>query len=453
MKKDLTQGSVPKHLIGLAVPTMMGFMAQTLYDIVDMAWIGRINSEAVAGVTIFTTVFWIVEVLNEIIGNSSVSLISQSYGSGNRKRAEQAIEQTLTFKALVAILAAIILFLFIKPLMGFFTEDSTVLTMALDYGYLRIYFLPIMFSSFTVNTALRCTGDVKSPMIIMIFSSILNIILDPIFMFETIPGTSLPGLGMGIFGASLATVISITLAFLGGFTFLFSKRGSITPRLKGLLKLRWDIDYKLLTIGLPIGVETFSRQFSLFLIMKFAALYGTASLAAFGIGNRLYGFIFLPLIGLFMGGSTVVGQNLGADRTDRAVSASKWSALFSTIMMLFFTVLAQIFPEPIMAFFISDGEVISVGIQMIRIISFSFIPMGASFGLAIAFSGSGHNMPFLLSGIISKWAVQLPFLLIGWFVFHWSVSAIWISFILMDFVSALYITGAYIRGTWKGIRV
>ncbi|MBB6479349.1 MATE family efflux transporter [Spirochaeta isovalerica] len=453
MKKDLTRGNVPGHLIRLAVPTMAGFMAQTLYDLVDMAWIGRISSEAVAGVTIFTTVFWIVEVLNEIIGNSSVSLISQSYGAGNRERTEQAIEQTLTFKALVALLAAALLFMFIKPLMAFFTEDRLVLKMALDYGYLRIFFLPFMFSSFTVNTALRCTGDVRTPMIIMIISSILNIVLDPFFMFETIPGTSIPGLNMGIFGASLATVISTTAAFLGGFIFLFSSGGGVKPKLKGLLKLRWDIDYKLLTIGLPIGLETFSRQFSLFLIMKFAALYGTASLAAFGIGNRLYGFIFLPLIGLFMGGSTVVGQNLGADRVDRAVSASKWSALFSTIMMIFFMAVAQIFPSSIMSFFISDSDVIGTGVEMIRLISISFIPMGSTFGLAIAFSGSGHNMPFLLSGIVSKWVVQLPFLLAGWFIFHWPVSTIWISFILADVVSAFFIAGAYGRGKWKEIRV
>lgn len=453
MKKDLTQGSIPKHLINLAVPTMMGFMAQTLYDIVDMAWIGRINSEAVAGVTIFTTVFWIVEVLNEIIGNSSVSLISQSYGAGNWKRTEQAIEQTLTFKALVAVLAAVLLFFFIRPLMSFFTSDKAVLQMAQDYGYLRIFFLPFMFSSFTVNTALRCTGDVKSPMIIMIFSSILNIVLDPLFMFETIPGTSISGLGMGIFGASLATVISTTLAFLGGFAFLFSRKATVRPKLKGLLKLQWDMDRKLLTIGLPIGAETFSRQFSLFLIMKFAALYGTASLAAFGIGSRLYGFIFLPLIGFFTGGSTLVGQNLGADKTERAVSASHWSSLFSAIMMLLFTTISLVFSEQIMRFFIMDKEVISIGIQMIRLSSLSFIPMGSTFGLAIAFSGSGYNMPFFLSGIASKWAVQIPFLLAGWFLFHWPVTTIWISFILADLTAAFFITIAYRKGAWQKIRV
>lgn len=453
MEKDLTKGSVPSHLARLAVPTMFGFMAQTLYDLVDMAWIGRISSEAVAGVTIFTTVFWIIEVLNEIIGNSSVSLISQSYGAGNRERTEQAIEQTLTFKALVAVIAAVILFLFIKPLMTFFTNDMYTLKMALDYGYLRIYFLPLMFSSFTVNTALRCTGDVRAPMIIMIISSLLNIVLDPLFMFESIPGTAIPGLNMGIFGASLATVISTTFAFLAGFIFLFSGKSKVRPRLKGLLRLRPELDYKLMTIGLPIGLETFSRHFSLFLIMKFASLYGTASLAAFGIGNRLYGFIFLPLVGLFMGGSTVVGQNLGADNTERAVSASRWSALFSTVMMLIFTLTAQLFSRQIMAFFINDSEVISTGMNMIRIISLSFIPMGASFGLAIAFSGSGHNMPFLLSGVIAKWMIQLPFLLTGWFFFHWSVDVIWISFILSDLVSALFILGAYRKGTWKEIRV
>ena len=167
----------------MSIPTALGFLGQTLYDVVDMIWIGRISGAAVAGVTIFAAVFWSVEALNEIIGISSVSLISQSYGAKNLERTTRVIEQPLTFKALVAFLAMAFLLVFLRPLLGFLAPDEAVLDHALDYGFIRLFFLPVMFSSYTVNTALRCIGDAKSPMMIMIFASVLNIIHDTIFIY------------------------------------------------------------------------------------------------------------------------------------------------------------------------------------------------------------------------------------------------------------------------------
>ncbi|MFN3283186.1 MAG: MATE family efflux transporter, partial [Pseudothermotoga sp.] len=126
MSRDLTQGSLTKNLFYMALPTMGGFALQTLYDIVDMFWIGRISSKAIAGVTIFSTVFWLVEVLNEIIGMSSTSLISQNYGAKDYERTNRIIEQTIVFKIFVAVVASAIMVVFLKPLMSFFSKDEEV---------------------------------------------------------------------------------------------------------------------------------------------------------------------------------------------------------------------------------------------------------------------------------------------------------------------------------------
>jgi len=301
----------------MSIPTALGFLGQTLYDVVDMIWIGRISGAAVAGVTIFAAVFWSVEALNEIIGISSVSLISQSYGAKNLERTNRVIEQTLTFKALVALLAMAFLLVFLRPLLGFLAPDEAVLDHALDYGFIRLFFLPVMFSSYTVNTALRCIGDAKSPMMIMLFASVLNIILDPIFIFERIPGTSLPGLNLGIFGAGLATVISISIAFTIGFYLLYSGKRGPKISFKGLLKLDWSIDYKLITIGLPTGFEMLTRNVSWFIAMKIIATFGTVAVATIGIGNRFSGLLVMPLLGMYVGSTAIVGQNLGANQIER----------------------------------------------------------------------------------------------------------------------------------------
>src|SRR3712207_3806484 len=142
-QKKLFEGSILRNLLKMSIPTMLGYLFQSAYDLVDLIWIGKISSSAVAAATIFTTIFWTVDILNEIIGTSSVSVISQSYGTGDNEKTTIAIEQTLIFKALVAVIAAILMFIFLKPLISFFTDDPIVRENALEYGYIRIFFLPI----------------------------------------------------------------------------------------------------------------------------------------------------------------------------------------------------------------------------------------------------------------------------------------------------------------------
>lgn len=450
---ELITGDIRKNLLKMSIPTMLGFMLQAVYDIVDMIWIGRISATAVAGVTIFSTIFWLVSVLNEIIGTSSVSLISQSYGMGNEERTQRVIEQTLAFKALVAVIAAIILYLILKPLLGFFTSDKEVIKAALDYGYIRIFFLPIAFSSFSVNTALRCLGDAKTPMKIMVIASITNIILDPIFMFETIPGTSIKGFNMGVFGAGLATVISTIIAFSLGFWLLLSGKTKAKMSLKGLFKLDWEIDKKLLTIGFPTGMEVLSRNLSSMFTLKFVSVYGTNTVAAMGIGGRLFNFAFMPIVGFLMGSSTIVGQALGAEDIDRAKDTAKFASLLNASIMGVFTILAIIFPEKIMKIFIDDINVIKVGKSMIQITTPALIIGGAAMGLASVFSGSGHNTPLLISSVVARWIVQIPTLYIVTKVLHLPVIYVWLSFLLADAVEIIIVFYHYKKGFWKTKRV
>lgn len=450
---ELLTGDLRKNLLKVSIPTMLGFVLQAVYDIVDMIWIGRISASAVAGITIFSTVFWIVSVLNEIIGSSSISMVSQSYGKGDNEKTVKIIEQTLTFKALVAIIASIILLFTLKPLLSFFTDEADVLKAALDYGYIRIFFLPIMFSSYSVNTSLRCLGDSKTPMYIMIVASITNILLDPLFMFSHFPGTNIPGLNLGVFGAGLATVISTVVAFTLGFIILIKGTDKIKITPKGLFSLDWEIDKKLLTIGLPSGIEVLSRNLAGVFTLKFVSLYGTNTVAAMGIGGRLFNFAFMPIFGIVMGSSTIIGQCLGAEDIDRAKDTAKYAALVNFIMMSIVSIVAIIFPRQVMKIFIDDTNVIEVGKSMIQIMIPALALGGAAMGLASVFSGSGHNIPLLLSSLISRWGIQVPLLYIVTRVLKLSVLYVWGSFIVADAIEMLIVFISYKKGTWETKRV
>ncbi len=458
MKRDLTSGSVLGNLLAMSVPTMFGMLGQTLYDVIDMIWIGRVSGEAVAGVALFSSIFWLVEILNEVIGASSVAMITQSYGSGDAARTGRIVEQTIVFKALVAIVAALALDLSLEPLVRFFSDDPEVLRSALEYGRVRVYFLPVFFATYSCFTALRCTGDPASQMWIMLGASVLNTALDPVLMFETVPGLGWRGFGLGVFGAGLATVISICLAFAVGFGLLASGRTKVKLTIKGLFRLDPAIDRKLLTIGLPSGGEMLARQAAGLVTTKFVAAYGTAAIAALGIGNRLGGLVFMPLFGLMSGGGTIVGQNLGAENVERAEKTAKAASLFGGLLITALMGLAIAFPRPVMAIFVDSAETIEAGVSMIRLMGSSFIVVSFAIALGCSFSGAGYNLPFLVSSIAGRWGAQIPFLALSVYALPrigivLGIAGVWASFLVSDAVEAVILFAYYRRGDWKRVRV
>lgn len=444
----------------LAYPTMIAMAMQSFYDIVDIAWIGQYSAEAVSGVTIFTVLYGLFAVLNEVAGSSSVSMISQSYGREDNEHTQRIAEQTISFKVVLAILSGFLLFVLLKPLLHLYTKNEAVIKHALDYGWLRIFFLPLAFSSYSVNTIFRCTGDSKTPMKIMLFTGFLNLVLDPIFIFDVVPdigAIKLPfkihGFGMGAFGASLATVISITASFLIGFAILLSGKKGKTISLKGLFRLDKNIDLDLLRIGLPSGFNLFIRQLFMALLMKFVSSYGDIATALAGVGGKLSAFALVPLFGFGMSGSALVGHNLGRNDVEEAKRTAIIGAFICCATVIIITLFIIAFPRFVLSFFFVDYGTIEQGVNMIRILSLSFVPLSFALGLQVVFSGSGHTRPLLYSTIGSSWFVQLSYLFIVVNLLKLPLEAVWFSYVLAE-IAHLGITWYhYKKGIWETKRV
>lgn len=454
-RADLTQGSVLLAVLSMAAPTAVGLLAQSVYDIVDLFWIGRLadGASAIAGVTVFLQVLWMLEILNEVIGMSSVSLISQSYGAGDLGRTRTVIEQTLVFKALVALAAGCIGFAVLRPLVGFFTSDARAASSALAYGRIRLLTLPLMFSSYTVNTALRNVGDARRPMLIMGASAVLNVVLDPLFMFHRLPGVGLPGLGLGVFGAALATVVSTGVAFLLGLGFLVSPRSRVPIRPRGLLRLHAAIDRQLISIGLPAGAEMLTRHLAQAVVLKVASVHGTAAVAALGIVFRLFGFAFTPLLGLHMGGATVVGQNLGAEKLPRAHATARAAVLVGLIAAAILSLAAWFTAGALVGVFTSDAQTLRAAVPLVRVFCLVLLVVAVTFGLGTVFSGAGYTLPFLVSSLLAKFGFQVPFLLLLHLVLGLPLVALWLSFLGSELIELGVVLVFYRVGRWKSVRV
>jgi len=442
-----------KSLFKLSIPTMIGFAIQSLYDIVDMFWIGKLSYKAIAGIVIFSTIFWLVEILNEIIGTSSVSLISQAYGKEDKNLTSKIIEQTLIFKAFVAVIASVILLFLFKPSVRFFTTDQEVMISAINYGYIRIFFMPIFFMTYSTFTALRNIGYASLATLTMAAGTGVNIILDPIFIFKNVPFLNIRGLGMGVSGAAWATVISTFIPLIWGLIILFRGIDGIKISVEGLLKLDRIIDKKLITIGLPSGIEMLLRNLSYTVLIKISSLFGSEYVTVFGISERIFGFSVIPIFGLSIGASTLVGFRLGKNDESGAKKVAILTTVYSVLIVSALLMLTFLYKEKVFMLFTTNKVVLDIGVRSLPYLISALFLISLSAGLSSAFFGSGKTSIPLISGLISRWCVMIPFALISIMVFKIGPTGLWLTFPLSEVAEVLIMGIAFFKSNWTKKRV
>ncbi|MCM1566273.1 MAG: MATE family efflux transporter [Dehalobacter sp.] len=445
----MEQKSLLKGILTLSIPTMLGMMFETLYEIVDMAWVAKISINSVAAVTIFSTVWWILNTVNDIVGTSSVTIISRFYGSGNKEKTVEAIEQTIIIKFILALIVGIVMSVLIPYILGPLAGNMDVLGQSTAYGRIRLITLPLAFSSYSVNTALRCIGDAKKPLYIMALSGILNMILDPIMIFDVVPYIGIRGMGLGVSGAAYATVISQAMAFIVGLYILMSGRSFIKVGFNRGIYFVKSIDIKLIKIGLPTGLEGLLRNTGSFIIMRFIASYGVVVVAAFGICIRIIGLIVMPIFGLQMGTGVIVGQSLGSADCERAEEAGHLTAKLSFGFMFATGIALVLVPGLIMNIFTASEEIIGIGTSFLRYFAIAALFMGPAGSLASILYGAGDNVPSMLGALISIWLVQIPLLFTFVQLLQLSVEWVWFSYIIAYAVHYVVILHYVKKGKWK----
>lgn len=442
-----------KRLWQLSYPTMISFALQNVYDLVDLAWIGQLGSKALSGVTLFSTLFAIFGVLNEVAGASSVSMISQSYGRGDWAKTRRIAERTLGFKVLLAILSAALTALLLPALLRLYTQDPEELAAVWAYAPLRLLFLPITFSSYSVNTIYRCTQDAKTPMRILMVSALLNLVLDPFFIFDTLPVVGWPGLGLGVAGASLATVLATTVSFIYGLIFLLDRRKPVYVTWRGVVRLDREIDWKLLVIGLPSGLQSVLRNLFGSVTLRFIALYGSSAVALYGIRIKLAGFALMPIFGFQIACSALVGESLGQNQLNQAKRACRLAAQLQFLVVGSAALLLVAFAAWPLRLFGLPPALDADGILMIRFLAVELCIAAVSFALKSAFSGSGDNRPILVASLVSRWGLHLPLLYLFAVQWHWPLSQLWWSFGAAEAVEWLITYWYYRKGAWLYRRI
>ncbi len=443
-KNNLLEGPILKSLLTLSVPIILANILQAGYQLTDAFWVGRLGGVAVAAVSVSTPITFLSIGLGVGFAVAGSTLIAQYFGAKNHKMVNRVAGQTLLMIVLVSIVLGGIGYLFTPSILKLMGVAPDVYASAL--GFMHVSFIGLVFNFvfFMFQSIMRGIGEAKVPLFIVLGTVILNFILDPLFIFGYgfIPA-------LGVMGAALATLGTQSIAAFIGLRMLL--RGKYGIHLS-LADFKPDFAFikRAFKLGFPASVELSTRGLSLTILTFLIASVGTLTVAAYGAGSNIIQVIMVPLLGLSMAISTLVGQNIGAGNIKRAEEIGRLGALIGFGLLTLVGIIVFIFATPLIGFFVpGDAEVIRLGTVFLRIIALSWGFMGVQMALTGALRGSGNMVVTMVIALVSQWMLQFPLAYVLSKHTTLGTSGLWWSFTITNVVTALITFFWYMKGDWK----
>ncbi len=437
---DLEQDDISKSILYLSLPIVVINLLRMAYNFADTFWLSKLSKDALAAVTFSFPVSFLMISVGIGVSIAGSILVAKFKGEKNRIMVDYTASQTLTFSMLVSFLMGVVAYFNIEKILSILGASDKVLNIA--SGYLRIISIGIFFIfGFSVFISLmRGFGDTITPMLVMLVSVVLNITLDPFLIFGIGPFPK-----MGVEGAAYATILCRGVAFMIGLLILFSGNKGIQIRAKYLVP---DPGFfkKLVKVGLPSSIEVTAESLSVNAMVAIIGQFSTAVVAGYGIGSRIYSFVFLPAMAASRGISTMTSQNIGARRTDRALKANYLSAKFLFLLLTVLGVFVFFGSEFLISLFSSDAEVIRTGSQFLRFVAGTFGFVGVWVSFNGGFRGSGKTSVAAGITILAMAIVRVP---VSYFASgYMGVTGIWVGFIVSNLVGGM---AAYFLFRKKGL--
>ncbi len=420
------------------MPATIGLLVISLYNVADTIFIGHgVGTLGIAGIAIAFPIQMIVMALAQTVGIGASSIISRALGSKDFKKAERVLGNFFSLSLLGGVLLTIIGLVCIKPILIAFGATDTILPYATEYMSIIFWGTLFIFFAMGGNSVIRAEGNAKFAMTIMIMSAVINVILDPIFIF---------GFDMGIRGAAIATVIAqIASASCALYYFVTGKSG-VYIHIKNLV-------FKMRTIKeiFAIGASSLGRHVagSLMAIVVNNSLGfygGDIAIAAYGVINRIFMVVLMPMFGLVQGLQPILGYNYGAKDYGRAKEVTKLSIKVATAMSFIGFLILLVFAESLTKIFSSDTELIELSVYVIRIVVLVLPFVGFQAISGGYYQAIGKAGPAFFLSILRQVLCLLPFVLI--FPVFFDLDGIFYAFPAADVV-AVVITVLMMRKEMK----
>jgi putative MATE family efflux protein len=405
--KDLTHGSIVRHILAMTPPIMAGMISIMVCQLVDLYFVSGLGDAAVAGVAAAGNAGFLVNALLQVLGVGAVALIAHAVGRKDRADANLIFNQAVALSVLFGLLTLVATAALSRLYMRSVAADQATIEAGTIYLLWLMPALALEFVMQVIASALRATGIVRPAMLVRVFAVVINIALAPVLISGW--GT---GYALGVAGAGLATSIGVTIGTLMLLVY-FRK----VERYVAFAPAQWRPQprhlMRILNVGLPAGGEFVMMFIFMGVVYYVLSDFGAAAQAGFGIGQRMLGLIHMPALAVALAAGPIAGQNFGASNSARVRETFVKTALITTVVMAGFLLLAQLKPEFLLAGFSNDQETMTIAYLFLRIISFNMVAQGLIFTCSSMFQGLGNTKPVLLSSATR--------------VFTYSLPAIWLS--------------------------
>lgn len=441
--KDMTVGKPSKLLLQFAFPLLIGNIFQQLYNMVDSIIVGNFvgaNALGAIGTTNSLTFFFFSLVAGLSVGIGII--VAQYFGSGDTDRVKDTIGNAIWIILVCAIIMSCIGFMAARPVLVLMKTDPVILNDAV--AYLKVTSLGIICIAMYngVSNILRALGDSKTPLFFLIVASILNVILDLIFVLN---------FGWGVVGAGIATAFSQFVSAVS--CIIYAYRSTTYFKLKKEnIRINSYIIKKSCRLGIPVALQNSLIAFSLIVLQRIVNSYGAAFTTAFTVVSRIETLVQQPFMSLGAALSTYTGQNIGAGKKKRVVNGFNSATLISTVFAITIGVLFWIFTTPIVSIFGHDTEVLKIATDGLRITSCFYIFLGLIYTTRNVLNGAGDAMFSLFTGIvecIGRVGFAYPLTLIpfmGRYGVFFATGLTW-------FLNGIFSLIRYKIGKWKKISV
>lgn len=446
--QQFVEGPINKALLSLAIPIVFGQLLQSAYQLTDAFWVGRLGANEVAAVSVSMPVTFLVIALGAGLAMAGATLTAQYMGARQYDKVNHVAGQTMLMVFITSVVLGFLGYLLSPYFLKLLGVEEAVYTNALSF--MRISFVSVIFV-FVYNmfqALMRGIGQVKVPLYIVLGTVLLNFVLDPLFIF---------GIGkfdgLGVSGAALATLVTQALAALTGFYILSKGKHGIHLTWRDLSP-DWTYIKRAFFLGAPGSVELSARALGLITMSFLVASFGTVTIASYGVGSNILQLITIPAMGLAMAVSTLVGQNLGANRVDRAAKITVIGSVWSFAMLTVFGVFAYLLAPNVVRFFIPDNPlVVEQGAEFLKVMCLSWGFIGVQLSIMSAFRASGNMTNSMILSLLTQWVFQFPLAYILSKHTYLAEKGIWWSFAVTNILVALVAVAWYARGSWKKTRI
>ncbi|OYR40339.1 MATE family efflux transporter [Halorubrum sp. Eb13] len=479
-KESITEGSLVRPLFQLAWPIVVIQLLQVTYNVVDTLYLGRLSAEAVGAISLaFPLIFLLIAVAGGFTTAGAI-LVAQYTGADGDRSAGLVAGQTIFTVSVLSVFIGVAGYFYTRPALELLPSDpataATVIPLAADYMEVIFAGIPLMFGFFVFSALMRGYGDTRTPMAVMLVSVVLNVLLDPFLifgfadnpLFEWLAGVPAVGAvdpvaleatlfaatgftGYGIEGAAIATIFSRGVATAIGIWLLFGTGLGPAVTVSHLVP---DLGFirDIFRLGLPSSVEQTTSALAMITLTAMVVTFSPPVVAAYGLGNRLISLVFLPAMGLGRAIDTMVGQNLGADRADRAARSVKLATGTGAGVMFLVAVVAVAFTEPIVGAFLGDvpdaPATVGYAGEYVRIRSVEFAFIGVSQVILGAFRGAGNTKTAMVISILTLWVGRVASVGYLVFVVGWGETGVWVGMALGNILGAVIGVAWFARGTW-----